>query len=141
MHISDILMQPGRVWSPRPGASDADLTRLEAAASRPIPSPILELLRYSNGGEGELALPPLLFRLDTVQQIIDGIARDEFPGFLSIGGNGSIERIALDCRQQPPFPVVAIDPVAGIDSVEVIATDAEALVAAIGLVYGETPDA
>ena len=138
MDIGDILSQPGRTWSGRPGADEAEIEALVAASAYPIPAPILELLRFSNGGEGELALPPMLLVLDPVRRIIAGLDEDEeYSGLVFIGGNGGLERIALDFRVGEPYPIVTIDPVAGLESAVMIATDADEFVQAIGLMYDE----
>jgi hypothetical protein len=68
LQIADILAQPGRVWTHRPGALEAAVERVATADPCCLPAPILGLLRYSNGGEGELALPPRLFVFDGAQR-------------------------------------------------------------------------
>ena len=68
LQIADILAQPGRAWTRRPDAIEAEVERLATAAPYSLPAPILGLLRYSNGGEGELALSPRLFVLDGAQR-------------------------------------------------------------------------
>jgi len=75
--------------------------------------------------------------LDPAEEILasfsDPILQDTFPGFVFVGGNGGLERIAIDCRgKSPPFPIVMVDPVAGPESAQSIAPDAETFVAAIG---------
>jgi hypothetical protein len=56
------------------------------------------VLRVSNGGDGDLALPPLMFVPDSLEDIIDVIF---------FGGDGGLERIALDCRAGlEPWPIV-----------------------------------
>ena len=110
-----------------------------------MPPLLIELLRFSNGGEGDLALPPRLFVLDSVAEIVDGFHNrfltEEFPGLVFFGGNGGLERLALDLRSAvPPFPVVMIDPIAGLESAEQIAPDFLVFVAAIGLEYRDEHD-
>jgi len=59
-------------------------------------------LQVTNGGEGARGLAPRLLVLDSVDDIITGLGdaflRAQFSGFFSFGGNGGLERIALDCR-------------------------------------------
>lgn len=143
--VEQILSEPGRRWSRQPGADARDLDRLVAASPCPLPRALLELLRYSNGGEGELALAPRLFMLDRVDEILAGLhdpfLTENFVGFVFFGGNGGLERIALDCRRSvPPFPVVMIDPIAGPESAEQIAPEATSFVSAIGLTYHDGGD-
>jgi len=148
MTIEELLSENRRIWQRRAGASAAEIARLIAACPYQLPPVLIELLQVSNGGEGELGLEPRLLVLDSVDDIIaslnDAFLRDQFSGIFFFGGNGGIERIALDCRQvQEPFPVVMIDPIAGPDSAEQIAPDAAAFVMSIGLKYtdGELDDA
>jgi hypothetical protein len=138
--IERTLSDPARQWTPEPGASADEVSALVAASPCPLPTALVDLLRFSNGGEGELALPPRLFMLDSVSEIVRGFddtfLREEFPGFLFFGGNGGLERIALDIRSgNPPFPVVMIDPIAGPESAEQIAPDFSSFADAIGLEY------
>ncbi len=138
MNVNALLTDPARRWNAEPGASESDLRRLQSVSPIRLPDELLDLLHFSNGGEGDLALPPLLFMLDPVEAIIEGISDSfllkEFPGFLFIGGNGGLERIAFDTRHgSPPWPIVMIDPIAGLNSTYTIAPDFATFVQAIGL--------
>ncbi len=138
--VSRILAKPHRNRKSEPGASPQEIDRLRQASPHPLPNELVELLEVSNGGEGNLGLPSLLLLLDRVEEIVAGFSDpfliEHFPGFTFIGGNGGLERIALDCRSgRPPFPVVMINPIAGPESAEVIAPDVAAFVAAIGQEY------
>jgi hypothetical protein len=138
MDISLLLNQPGRNWQTVPGAGEGEIQRLASLAPVRLPAELLALLRSSNGGEGELALPPGWFVLDPVEEIIRCLGepqeREQFPGFVFFGGNGGLERIALDCREgTEPWPVMMIDPIAGPESSERIAPSFHAFVQAIGL--------
>ena len=143
--VEQILSEPGRRWSRQPGADARDVDRLVAASPCPLPGALRELLRFSNGGEGELALAPRLFILNSVDAIIadlgEPLLTENFVGFVFFGGNGGLKQIALDCRRRvPPFPVVMIDPIAGPESAEQIAPDADSFVSAIGLTYHDEVD-
>lgn len=138
--VEQILSEPTRNWIRQPGASAEEIDHLLAATPCPLPEALVDLLRFSNGGEGDIALPPLLFMLDSVSEIIEGFQdaflSEEFPGFLFFGGNGGLERIALDVRAGTSgIPIVMIDPIAGPDSAEEIAPDFLTFVTAIGLEY------
>jgi hypothetical protein len=78
---------------------------------------------------------------DTIRSLQDPHDREHFAGFVFFGGNGGLERIALDCRQgTPPWPVVMIDPIAGPGSAQVIAPSFAVFLNAVGLPYPEEPD-
>ena len=137
MDVAAILGEPDRVWNWQVGATEQQIQFLLSNTPADLPDELIALLRFSNGGEGDLALPPLLFALDPVEQIVEGMQdpfyKEEFPGFLFFGGNGGLEKIAFDLRAgAPPWPVVMIDPIAGPESATVIAPDFAAFVMAIG---------
>ena len=145
MDIAAILGEPDRVWYRWVGATDQQIQFLLSKAPAALPDELIALLRFSNGGEGDLALPPLLFALDSVEQIVEGMQdpfyKQMFPGFLFFGGNGGLEKIALDLRAgTPPWPVVMIDPIAGPESAEVIAANFATFVTAIGHEYPEADE-
>lgn len=123
--ISELLKESNRQWTGFPPATDAELEKLRHAIDVDFPLLFLDLLRFSNGGEGELALPPLLFCLDSIDEIIemnqDEFYASKFPEFLFFGGNGGLELIAFDLKKAP-FPIVMVDPVSGEDSVIRIAS-------------------
>ena len=139
--VERLIADAGRNWVCQPGASDGEIARLMAAAPWPVPDGLVDLLRYSNGGEGDLALEPRWFVLDGVDAIAesfdDAHLKEQFDGFFFFGGNGGLERIALDCRGEAPLPVVMIDPIAGPGSAETVAPDIESFIAAIGLEHPE----
>jgi hypothetical protein len=139
-YLDDLHVLEGseRNWIRVPGATEAELTRLVSKAPCALPIELLELLRFSNGGEGPIGLPPLCFCLDSVDEILGSLSDDflatQFPGYLFLGSNGGLERIALDLRSEGgPWPIVMIDPIAGPNSAEVIAPDLGSFIQAIGL--------
>jgi hypothetical protein len=81
------------------------------------------------------------FALDQVEDATAALAGDfetkEFPGLVFFGGNGGLERIALDYRASADPSVVMVDPIAGLESAEKIADTVEDLILAIGLPYEE----
>jgi hypothetical protein len=128
MDVRRLLQEPDRKWHARPGCADADLKRLSSASPVCLPDLLFDFLLFSNGGEGPLALPPLVFILDDVDFIIGNVmdlrTRELYPGLVLFGSNGGLERIAFDVRgTEPPWPIVMMDPVAGNDSAIVIARD------------------
>ncbi len=110
---------------------------LESKARADLPAEYVELLRFSNGGEGPLALPPLFFQLYSVEDCIalchDSESVEQFPAFMFFGSNGGVESIAFDLRVGPPLPIVMIDRIAGPESAEEIAADMATFIEAIGL--------
>lgn len=145
MNIAAILSEAGRNWDSAPGAAEDQVQRLAALSPVRLPDELLDLLRLSDGGEGDLALPPQCFILDGVEETIRSLQdphdREHFAGFVFFGGNGGLERIALDCREgTPPWPVVMIDPIAGPGSAEVIAPSFAVFFNAVGLPCPDEPD-
>ena len=137
--VDEILKQPNRNWSGNPPASEENVLQLVQSCKVKLPDEYLALLRFSNGGEGDLALPPLLFVLFDVEEVLemlkDSFYREEFPDFLFFGGNGGLEKIAFNLRNGEPYPIVMIDPIAGSESAVEIALDMAQFIEAIGLEY------
>lgn len=134
--VAETLNQPNKKWQGSSPALENQIAKLISVCKIDLPEEFLDLLRFSNSGEGEIALPPLIFRLDTVDEIIDAINnpiyQEEFANFLFFGGNGGLELIALDLRKPKPFPVVMIDPIAGKESAIEIAVNMTEFIKAIG---------
>ena len=141
INVSNLLSEPDRNWEKKPGATIEDINRLIQEIKILLPEEILELLRFSNGGFGDLACPPRLFSLNSCEEIIAEFQnewlKEEFSGFLFIGGNLGLESIALDYRKAQPYPVVMIDRIAGPKSAKVIASNSKFFIEAIGLQYKE----
>jgi SMI1 / KNR4 family (SUKH-1) len=137
--VAEILCQPGRVWSGNPPASKDDILRLRESSKIPLPQEYFDLLTFSNGGEGPLALPPLIFVLYSVdeayEEIIDEDNKDLYPGYIFFGGNGGMEAIAFDVRGNPPWPIVMMDRIAGEESAIEIARDLAQFITAVGLEF------
>jgi hypothetical protein len=139
--VSEILKQANRNWSGNPPAGEEDILRLVQSCKVKLPNEYLDMLRLSNGGEGDLALPPrrfVLFDIDEVLEMMgDEFYRGEFPSLLFFGGNGGMEQIAFDLSKGGPYPIVMIDPIAGAESVMEIASNMTQFIEAIGLEYAE----
>ncbi|WP_421580913.1 SMI1/KNR4 family protein [Shinella sp. M31] len=130
-------MLEGRNWTGENGATSDDLARLRLAAPENLPQRYLDLLAFSDGGEGPLPVSPYNFCLDSVTTVTATIASSnhgqaDLDGFLIIGGDGGGEYIAFDLRSGRPWPVVSIDMVAGGDSAALIAADFNAFLDQIG---------
>jgi hypothetical protein len=106
-------MLEGREWVKAEEASSAAIDMLANAAPVTLPSNLLNLLRFTNGGEGPLPVPPLWFILYPAEEMAqierDGTFKEFFPGFFVIGGNGGGDAIALDFRSTTDSPVVSFD--------------------------------
>jgi hypothetical protein len=138
MKVRDILCQDEREWLPKEPASAADIAQLPLKAQAELPTEYVELLRFSNGGEGPLALPPRYFVLYSVRECIalfqgNRHIIEQFPGFMLFGSNGGGEYLAFDIRVRPPWPVVMVDAVAGPETAEQIAPDMATFIQAVGL--------
>ncbi len=135
--VADIISSPGREWRRVEGASEQDLARLREALPFEPPVEYLEFLRFSNGGEGELALDPLWFQLFEVAFAIqlwqDQNYRNEYPDLFFFGSNGGMESIAFDMRQPQPWPIVMVDCIAGIESARRIAENIQSFIQKVGI--------
>ncbi len=137
--VDEILKQPHRKWSGNPPASEAEIFKLIQYCEVKLPDEYLDSLCFSNGGEGDLALPPLLFVLFNVEEVLemlsDNFYLEEFPEFLFFDGNGGLERIAFDLGKGEPYPVVMVDPIAESDSAIEIAPNMIQFIQAMGLEF------
>lgn len=138
--IAELLSQSKRNWKKFSPATETEIEELKSLIKIELPESFLNLLRFSNGGEGDIALPPLIFRLDEVQEIINlrknEFYKNEFPNYLFFGGNGGLEMIAFDLRKMP-YAIVMIDPIAGEESAIEIAPNITEFIKAIGSEYKE----
>lgn len=131
-------MLEARDWFGMSGASAEELARLRAVAPDDLPIRYLDLLAFSNGGEGPLAVQPYNFSLDpavVVAEAVDGEnhGQADLQGFLIFGSNGGGEYLAFDTRSGAPWPVVAIDMVAGSGSAAIVAPDFDGFYDLIGV--------
>ncbi len=140
--VEEILKQPDRNWSGNPPASEEQILSLIQSCKVKLPAEYLDLLRFSNGGNGELALPPLLFVLFDVDEVLnilnDSFFQETFPDLLFFGDNGGLEKIAFDVRRGEPYAVVMIDTIAGAESAVEIAPTMARFIEAIGLEYSQS---
>lgn len=117
-----------REWIGVDGATAEELACLQAVAPATLPKRYLDLLAFSNGGEGPLAVDPYNLCLDSAATVIETLknsnhGQSDLRDFLIIGSNGAGEYIAFDLRHGLPWQIVTIDMVAGGSSAETIATD------------------
>lgn len=135
--ISEILNEPGREWTPNPPAGEDEIAELRELVPFDLPAEYIELLRYCDGGYGELDAPPLLLSMDSIAESVEHNEmwrrEGKYTAFWFIGGNGGGETIGFDLRSGPPWPLVMIDCIAGDDSARRIAADMADFVQKIGL--------
>jgi hypothetical protein len=131
---SDAVLGPE--WSGEAGATPEEIDDLRRRFDLSFPESFTALLRSSNGGEGELALWPGWFVLDSTHDMTseneESFTSGEMTGIFVFGGNGGLEHIAFDTRNGQPWPVVAFDPVAGITSLQTVAPTFAAFLQAVG---------
>ena len=134
------MIASDREWHPARAASATALADLRSVAPARLPPMYLELLAFSNGGEGPLPVDPFNLCLYSAEDVIEiereRSYREFFPGLFVIGGNGGGEAIALDVRGAEPWPIVYFD-TTNIDlqeSVRPLAPDFDSFMAMIGLV-------
>jgi SMI1 / KNR4 family (SUKH-1) len=138
--VARILSQIERNWNGSLPATDLEIEQLLSSTKIDLPQEFLDLLKFSNGGEGDIALPPLIFQLYKIQEIIE-LAKDEFyqeyfPNFLFFGGNRGLEMTAFDLRTKL-YPIVMIDSISGEESAIETAPTIVEFINAIGLEYKE----
>jgi hypothetical protein len=137
------MLPVGRTWFKCPGASPEALDALRAGAGVELPKEYLDLLAFSNGGEGPMSVSPYNFCLDSAEDALkykfEKTYEEFFPGFFVFGSNGGGEYIAFDVRSRRPWPVVAID-MTNIDlseSVEFIADNFGSFLRLVGVEKGD----
>jgi hypothetical protein len=113
MDIEEALRGGLDGWQYRkPPASPGALKKLSAAAPIALPEEYLALLRFSNGGGGQLGVEPGWFQLWPAKEVLasnrDSGALECLPGFFGFGSNGGGELLALDLRSGPPYKVVMV---------------------------------
>lgn len=131
-------MLEGRDWIAVSGATPESLAELKAVAPPDLPSRYVDLLAFSNGGEGPLPMNPYNLCLDSAGTVTAGLISEnhglaDLEGFIIFGGNGGGEYLAFDTRAGAPWTIVTIDMVAGESSAEVIAPDFNTFFDRIGL--------
>jgi hypothetical protein len=107
--IQELLTQAG--GDKRPGASEAQINELEQRLRVRLPDDLREFLGWSNGWDSEFGETWLVLEsLDGIADANDDGFRDDFPGYVAIGGNGGLETFALDYGGGiAPTALVAID--------------------------------
>jgi hypothetical protein len=136
--IGEILGQPDRNWTRSRPATESEIADLVRSVDFDWPAEYLDLLRFSNGGEGELALPAMWLQLYAASTVIEmgneDFYQSEFPDHLFFASNGGVEMIAFDRSKKL---IVMIDPISGPESAVEIAQNMDRFINAIGFEYNE----
>jgi hypothetical protein len=128
----------GGVWRSVGPASEEDLKKLRRAFQAPLPDGYVELLRFSNGGEGELGAAPGWFAPWPAADVMHFNriyeVPERLPGLIGFGSNGAAEMFAFDTRRKQPWPVLAIPFVADdVEQATWVAKDFDAFLALIAV--------
>jgi len=126
-------------WTPNQPASDNDIAKLIHTIKFELPEVYLDLLRRYNGGEGEIALPPMWLQLWNIDEVIENNGLDlfmgEFHDYFFFASNGGLESIAMRKLPSGTMEIIMVDMIAGLSSVEVISDDFVMFEKAIGHTY------
>jgi len=135
--IAQMVASEGREWTGNPPATAEEIAALRQELPFELPLEYVEFLEVCNGGEGELALPPLWFQLyDTKFAIELRRNRDyrlNFPDLFFFGSNGGLESIAIDMRAKGQWPIVMVDCIAGMSSAKQISANLRQFIEAVGV--------
>ena len=96
-------------WYKSEGANDFELAKLQKIVNFELPQAYIELLRFSNGGEGSLRVQPFYFVLDSVQNAVsyyESEASKTLPEYFIFGSNAGGELLAI---KQSAGSIVSID--------------------------------
>jgi hypothetical protein len=69
--VADILSEPKREWTPKPPANEDEVAELRQLVGFALPEEYIELLRFCDGGAGELDAEPLYFVLDSLAGAVE----------------------------------------------------------------------
>ena len=96
-------------WSRKAPAPEEAIQALIRGTGLDFPEEYLTLLRYSNGGEGELAVDPLWFSIYPVEEVVElnrGYEIEVYlPGYFAFGSNKGGEALLFDTRKSKPWKV------------------------------------
>jgi len=110
---TETMLDKDRDWYQQKGASVEALENLRRVCKVEHPVSLIELLTYSNGGEGPLPVDPYNFCLDSAETIAEsltaGTFQEFFPGYFVFGSSGGGEIFALDTNAGSGMPVVTLD--------------------------------
>lgn len=118
-------LPPSTQWLSNEGASLDALQVLTDSVEVELPKEYLELLAFSNGGEGPLRAPYYTLCLDDVESASEPtrveLFKNLYPGWFVFGGDGGGEFYAFDLTGEQPWPVIRFDGIDPEGSVEKVA--------------------
>lgn len=116
---------PSKQWFRNEGASLDALQVLMNSVEVELPKEYLELLVFSNGGEGPLPVPYYTLCLDDAESASNPakveLFKNLYPGWFVFGGDGGGELYAFDLTGEQPWPVIRFDGIDPEGSVEKVA--------------------
>lgn len=111
-------MNGNNIWAKGSPAAEEAIIKLIAECPFRLPTEYTDLLKTSNGGEGQISSDPgwlILWKAEEVCQFNAEFKVAEYaPGFWGFGDNGGGEILAFDFRSDPPS-IVAL-PMIGLES-------------------------
>ncbi len=124
-------MLTDRSWYKADGATDHAIQALVDEAPFVLPPAYLDLLRFSNGGEGPLSVQPLWLNLFPAEEALTiirhGAVEQNLPGLFVFGDSGGGETFAIDGRVAGAYPVVAMEMAGSEVRLRPVAADFDAL--------------
>ncbi len=132
-NVAILLLRPGNDWHAYcPSLSAKEMADAWSIIGRTMPGSLIELFELCNGGEGSLPFQPWNFMLWSLEEVVqifeDAHYRKYFPGYVFFGSNGGGEYFGLDADGCVFF----MDPIAGEQSVVVVATTFDEFIAHVG---------
>lgn len=115
MDLLTILEDRAADWYRQAPAPEEAIQALIRDTGLDFPEEYLGLLRYSNGGEGELAVDPLWFVIFPVQDVVErnqGLQIAKWlPGYFAFGSSGGGCSLLFNTRESRPWKVYWADDV------------------------------
>ncbi|MBA3946757.1 MAG: SMI1/KNR4 family protein [Herpetosiphonaceae bacterium] len=123
MSLHELISDPTALWERCPPASEAAIQALVEHVGVQLPDEYLALLRYSNGGEGELGIEPLWFSIFPAEEVLqsnqDHALATYLPGYLAFGSNLGLEILLFNTKEGHPWKVYYV-PNIGMDERDVL---------------------
>jgi hypothetical protein len=142
MSLFERLKTESANWTCKPPARETEIQKLVSHFGDNLPTEYLDLLRLCNGGRGDLALEPVLFRLWSTDEVIEAnqdLLVDEFlPGFVMFGGDDANELFGfrLDAAETKVYMIPMI--IMSEEDAKVVAENFTEFIDAIGREYKQT---
>lgn len=110
-------MNRNNIWTGGLPASEEAIIKLIAECPFRLPTEYTDLLKSSNGGDGEISSDPgwlILWKAEEVCQFnAEFKVVEDAPGFWGFGDNGGGEILAFDFRSDPPsigaLPMIGLE--------------------------------